>query len=132
MLGQHKRRTRQGYRIGDCPGIDRPPAGAPPVEACRAYQVDGQPVVVRGPRPLDQQDQVALTELARAANAHMELHHPHGGVLQELVAATRQAAWCIPDDLIITISGPRQGTDIKARLKAAVQAAREALEATHG
>lgn len=33
-LGQHKRRTRQGYRIGDCSGVDQLPVSTtPPKEA---------------------------------------------------------------------------------------------------
>lgn len=34
---------------------------------CRTYEVDGQPVVVRGNRPLNDEDQAALAEIVRAA-----------------------------------------------------------------
>lgn len=38
-------------------------------EQCRGYEVDGQPVVVRGDRPLTADDQAALAEIVRAVRA---------------------------------------------------------------
>lgn len=100
-------------------------------ETCRTYQVDGEPVVVRGDRPLDEQSQQALAELVRAAKEHSARVNPHGGVIQELIAAVRLAVHCIPDGPIHAgVLGERDGADTKSRLKHAVAAARATLELT--
>jgi hypothetical protein len=44
-------------------------------ETCRAYQVDGEPVVVRGDRPLTEEDQGVLGEIVRAARKYMADKH---------------------------------------------------------
>lgn len=44
-------------------------------ERCRVYDIDGQPVVVRGSGPLDSAGQAALTELVRAAKAKHRAEH---------------------------------------------------------
>lgn len=95
-------------------------------EMCRAYEVDGDPVVVRGDRPFDEQDQAAFAELVRAAKKVFG-HDPNVGIAQELVAAARLARWCIPDGMTDANFRMVDGTEVKERLKAAVQAAREAL-----
>jgi hypothetical protein len=38
-------------------------------DTCRGYEVDGQPVNVRGDRPLDEAGQAALVEIFRAVVA---------------------------------------------------------------
>lgn len=61
---------------------------------------------------------------------HVARVNPHGGVIQELIAASRLARSCIPDGTIRTgILGERDGAEVKLRLRDAVQAAREALAA---
>lgn len=44
----------------------------PDEDTCRAYGVDGEPVVLRGAGPLDDEDQAALAEIVRAAKRHHE------------------------------------------------------------
>jgi hypothetical protein len=44
-------------------------------ETCRTYRVDGEPVVVRGDRPLTEEDQGALAEIVRAAKKYMADKH---------------------------------------------------------
>lgn len=102
-------------------------------ETCRTYDVDGQPVSVRGGKPLDEQDQAALAELVRAARRHVAATDPHGGVIQELIAAARLAAACIPDGTIRTrILGERDSAEVRQRLKDAVTAARAVLKQQGG
>jgi len=98
-------------------------------ETCRGYEVDGEPVVVRGSKPFDEEDQAAFTELVRAAKKVLAGQHPHAGVVQELVAAARFASWCIPDGMTGARFRMVDGTEVKTRLREAVQAAREALDA---
>lgn len=98
-------------------------------ETCRTYAVDGEPVVVRGDRPLDEQSQAALAEVVRAAKKHVARADPHGGVIQELIAAVRLAVHCIPDGTIrVGVLGERDGAAVKKRLKAAVATTRAVLE----
>jgi hypothetical protein len=98
-------------------------------ETCRIYEVDGEPVSVHGDKPLDEQDQAALAELVRAAKKHFADTDPHSGVIQELIAATRLAAACIPDGTIHTrLLGKRDGAEVRQRLKDAVAATRAAIE----
>lgn len=98
-------------------------------ETCRQYEVDGEPVAVRGARPLDEQDQAALAVLVRAAKQHAERANPHGGVIQELHAAVRLAVHCIPDGTIRAGAlGERDGAEVRQRLKDATAAVRAALE----
>lgn len=101
-------------------------------ETCRQYAVDGEPVVVRGARPLDEQDRAALAEIVRAAKAHVDQVAPHGGVIQELLAAVRLAVHCIPDGPIHAgVLGERDGGEVRQRLKDAVAAVRTVLKG-HG
>lgn len=95
-------------------------------ETCRTYQVDGEPVVVRGSEPLDEQDQVVLAELVQAAKTRFD-RNPNAGVAQELIAAARLASWCIPDGMTGARFRMVDGTEVKKRLHEAVQAARDAL-----
>lgn len=100
-------------------------------EACRTYEVDGEPVVVRGDRPLDEQSQEALAEVVRAAKEHVARVNPHGGVIQELIAAVRLAVHCIPDGKIRTdFLGGRDGAEVKKRLKLATAVVRATLNCT--
>lgn len=97
-------------------------------ETCRAYEVDGEPVVVRGDRLLGERSQAALAEVVRTAKEHDARVNPHGGVIQELHAAVRLAVHCIPDGLIQTgILGERDGAEVMQRLREAAKAARHAL-----
>lgn len=98
-------------------------------ETCRAYEVDGEPVRVHGSEPLTDAGRAALAEVVRAAKKFMADEHPHAGVIQELVAAAQAAAWCIPDGMVPSRGRYllQDGFGVKTQLKAAVQAAREAL-----
>jgi antitoxin HigA-1 len=96
-------------------------------ETCRSYAVDGEPVVVRGNQPLDEEGQAALAEVVRAAKKVFTEDHPHAGVVQELIVAARLASWCIPDGMTGARFRLVDGAEVKKRLQAAVQAAREAL-----
>lgn len=96
-------------------------------ETCRGYEVDGEPVVVHGDEPLSEEGQAALAEVVRAAKRVMAEDHPHVGVVQELIAAARLASWCIPDGMTGARFRMVDGTEVKTRLQAAVQAARVAL-----
>lgn len=98
-------------------------------ETCRQYEVDGEPVVVRGAGRLSEQGEAALAEVVRAAREHAERTNPHGGVIQELHAAVRLAVHCIPDGTIRAGAlGERDGAEVRQRLKDAAAAARAALE----
>ena len=96
-------------------------------DTCRAYEVDGETIRVHGGKPLDEAGQVALGDIVRAATAKMEAEHPNLGVIQELIMAGMAAMRCIPDGQTQSAFGTTDGTKVKARLKAAIQAAREAL-----
>lgn len=98
-------------------------------ETCRGYEVDGETVVVHGDEPLSEEGQAALAELVRATKKVMAEQHPHAGVVQDLVAAARRAAWCIPDEMVGARFRLLDGLEVKQRLQLAVQAAREALDA---
>ena len=100
-------------------------------ETCRAYEVDGEQVRVHGGAPLSEEGEAALAEVVRAAKRLMAEEHPHAGVIQELVAAARAAGWCIPDGIVASRGRHElvDGFEVRTRLKAAVQAAREALDA---
>lgn len=95
-------------------------------ETCRTYEVDGEPVVVRGKEPLNEQDQVVLAELVHAAKTLFD-RNPNVGVAQELIAAARLASWCIPDGMTGARFRMVDGAEVKKRLHEAVQAARGAL-----
>jgi hypothetical protein len=98
-------------------------------ETCRTYTVAGEPVVVRGDRPLNKQDQAALADIVQAAKEHVARVNPHGGVIQELLAAVRLAAHCIPDGPIHAgVLGERDGAEVKQRLKDAAATVRATLE----
>lgn len=113
---------------GDEEGGAAPPPG---LDSCQSVQVvvEGQEetVVVRGGKPLDEEGRAALAEVVVAAHRHAVATNPHFGVIQELLAATRLARWCIPDGRVHTRFGVHTGAEVKERLQAAVQAARAAL-----
>lgn len=48
--------------------------GDPAGDACRVVEVDGEPVRVRGDRPMDDTDKAAFTEVVRAATKQFEDH----------------------------------------------------------
>lgn len=50
------------------------PAWHPDKEACRTVEVDGEPVRVRGDRPMDDTDKAAFTQVVRAATKQFEDH----------------------------------------------------------
>lgn len=95
-------------------------------ETCRTYEVDGQPVVVRGQEPLNEQDQAALAELVTAAKTLFD-QNPNAGIAQDLIAAARLASWCIPDGMTGARFRMVDGTEVKKRLREAVKAAQNAL-----
>lgn len=103
----------------------------PELDTCRPVRiaVDGQEEIVRvhGPVPMDEQDRAALAALVAATRRHVEATKPHLGVQQELIMACLAAVRCIPDGEVrggCTIS---DGAKVKARLKAAVASANDAL-----
>lgn len=97
------------------------------VDECRWYDVDGEPVRVHGGRPLSAEGRAALSDIVRAAQLRMERTDPHLAVRQELVQAALAAARCIPNGPLEGRFGPEDGTAVKARLRAAVAAARAVL-----
>jgi hypothetical protein len=100
-------------------------------ETCRSYEVDGEPAVVRGAKPLDEQGHAALAEIVRAAKDHVDRVAPHAGVVQELLAAVRLAMHCIPEGTVHAgILGDRDGTEVKERLKLAAAVVRATLGCT--
>lgn len=99
-----------------------------PDDTCRAYEVDGEIVRVHGGKALDEAGQAALGEIVRAATAKLAATDPNLGVRQELIAAGMAARRCIPDEHLIGSRGVISGTDVKARLKAAIDVAVEALK----
>jgi len=101
-----------------------------PVEdSCRAYEVDGEIVRVAGGKPLDEAGQAALGEIVRAASAKVAAEHPNLGVVQELIMAGLAANRAIHDGEVRGGCTVQDGAKVKARLKAAISAAREALDA---
>lgn len=107
-------------------------AAAPPeADSCRPTRVvvDGQEEVVRvrAAEPMSEQARAALGEVVSAARRHILAANPHLGVIQELLAAARIARLCIPDGVVHTRFGERDGAQVKERLRAAAQAARAAL-----
>ena len=52
-------------------------------DRCRVYEVDGQPVSVRGGQPLTEQDQLALAEVVRAARRLMAAEDPDARAARE-------------------------------------------------
>jgi len=101
----------------------------PTEDSCRAYDVDGATVRVHGGKPLDEAGQAALGEIVRAATAKLAAEHPNLGVTQELIMASLAANRAIPDGEVRGGCTVQDGAKVKARLKAAVRAAREALGA---
>lgn len=106
---------------------DVPPAG----DACRPVRVpvDGHAEVIRvhAAEPMSEQARAALGEVVSAARRHILAANPHLGVIQELLAAARIARLCIPDGVVHTPFGTRNGTEVKDRLRAAAWAARGLL-----
>ena len=96
-------------------------------DICRAYEVDGEIVRVHGGRPLDETGQAALGEIVRAASAKVAAEHPNLGVIQELIMAGLAANRAISDGEVRGGCTIQDGAKVKARLKAAIGAAREAL-----
>lgn len=103
----------------------------PPDNGCRPelVVVDGQKEVVRvvGSERMDDQDRAMLAELVAVTKAYVAKNNPHLGVIQELLAAERSARRCIPNGVVQTRLGRHDGVAVKERLRAAVQAARDAL-----
>ena len=100
-----------------------------PDDTCRIYDVDGEPIRVRGSEPLDEAGKAALGEIVRAASAKLAAEDPNLGVRQELIAAGMLARHVIADEPYISSSrGVISGSTVKARLKAAIDAAVEALK----
>lgn len=99
-------------------------------DRCRAQEVDGELVIVRGQHPMSPAAEAALGDLVRATKQHLARNEPHLAVRQELIAACRAAERCIPDsEELVTSRGMADGTAVKARLWAAVEAASEVLRA---
>jgi hypothetical protein len=97
-------------------------------DTCRAYDVDGETIRVHGAKPLDEARQAALGEIVRAATAKVAVEDPNLGVRQALIMAGLAALRCIPDGEIRTrFCTIHDGAKVKARLKAAITAARDAL-----
>lgn len=97
-------------------------------DTCRVYDVDGEPVRVHGGKPLDEAGQAALGEIVRAATAKVERENPNLGVIQELIMAGLAACRAIPDGEVRGGCTIQDGAKVKARLKAAIAAARDALK----
>jgi len=114
------------------------PAGRIPVElavppaedVCRPVQLEvaGEELVVavHGREPMTELDRAHFAEVVAAAQRAVAAQHPNVGVVQELLAASRLARWCIPDGPVGRI-GQHDGTAVKDRLAAAARAARDAL-----
>lgn len=98
-------------------------------DTCRVYDVDGEPVLVHGGEPLSEAGRAALGEVVRAAKAKLDAEHPNLGVIQELIMAGLAATRAIPDGEVRGGCTVQDGAKVKARLKAAIKAARTALEA---
>lgn len=99
-----------------------------PAEHCLTYDVDGEPVTVRGPRPLDDAGQAALAELVRAVRDKVDRESPNLGVVQDLLRAVRIAVACIPDGPNHTpLFGERDGATVRSELKVAAATAHAAL-----
>lgn len=99
-----------------------------PEDTCRGYEVDGETIRVRGGEALDETGVAALGEIVGAATAKLAAEDPNLGVRQELIAAGMLARRSIPDEPLIFSRGVISGTTVKARLKAAIDAAIEALK----
>lgn len=99
-----------------------------PEDTCRVYDVNGEPIRVHGAEPLDEVGQQYLAAIVRAATAKVEAEDPNLGVRQELIAAGMLARRSIPDEPLIFSRGVISGTTVKTRLKAAIDAAVEALK----
>ena len=98
-------------------------------DTCRVYDVNGEPIRVHGGEPLTEAGRAALEEVIRAATAKVEAEHPNLGVIQELIMAGLAACRAIPDCEVRGGCTVQDGAKVKARLKAAIAAARTALEA---
>lgn len=98
-----------------------------PEDTCRVYHVDGEPIRVHGAEPMDEVGRAALGEVVRAATAKLERENPNLGVIQELIMAGLAACRAIPDGEVRGGCTIQNGAKVKARLKAAIAAAREAL-----
>lgn len=101
-------------------------------DTCRVYDVDGEPVRVLGVEPLTETGQAALGEIVRAAKDKLDAEHPNLAVIQELIMAGLAATRAIPDGEVRGGCTVQDGAKVKARLKAAIRAARTALEDTEG
>jgi hypothetical protein len=99
----------------------------PTEDTCRAYDVDGETVRVHGGKPLDEAGQAALGDIVRAATAKLAGEHPNLGVTQELIMAGLAANRAIHDGEVRGGCTIQDGAKVKARLKAAIGAARDAL-----
>jgi hypothetical protein len=100
-----------------------------PDDSCREYDIDGEPVRVHGGKPLHETSQAALAEVVRAATSKLKEMEPNYAIAQELIMAGLAAMRCIPDGEVRGGCTVQDGAKVKARLKAAIRAARTALEA---
>lgn len=98
-------------------------------DTCRVYDVNGEPIRVHGGEPLDETGQQHLAAIVRAATAKVEAENPNLAVIQELIMAGLAATRAIPDGEVRGGCTVQDGAKVKARLKAAIAAARTALEA---
>lgn len=100
-------------------------------DECRPVPVtvDGQEeiIIVRGSMPPSPEDLAAMGEVVSAVRKRMEAENPNLAVIQELIMACLAANRCIPDGEVRRGCTITNGAAVKARLKAAVQAARVAL-----
>lgn len=96
-------------------------------DTCRGYDIDGETIRVHGGEPLTEVGRAALGDIVRAATAKVEAEHPHLAVIQELIMAGLAATRAIPDGEVRGGCTVQDGAKVKARLKAAIAAARDAL-----
>jgi hypothetical protein len=99
-----------------------------PDDSCREYDVDGEPVRVHGGKQLDDAGQAALGEVVRAARERLAEVDPNYAIAQELIMAGLAAMRAIPDGEVRGRCTVQDGAKVKARLKAAIAAARGALK----
>ena len=97
-------------------------------DTCRGYDVEGELVRVHGGKELDEAGRAALDEIVRAARERLAEMDPNYAIAQELIMAGLAAMRCIPDGEVRGGCTIQDGAKVKARLKAAIGAARDALK----
>lgn len=65
---------------------------------CRIVEIDGQPVRVRGDRPMTPDDQAAFTEVIRAAKRHMATLPPAPVSVECPTCGAQPGAFCRKTD----------------------------------